>query len=371
MNSLVKRKTYQPEKVESITEPTQGFAQIDFADIDTVIEKKLTAAELRLWLYLMKLDRFGDRWIDLPKPSKLAVRLGMSCRTVEKAMFKLDELNLYTIRVKEWEGANSSAAKARQTAQDLKVKKEEKLAEKPLEPAQGKSGYLAENPVNLPDSEKLAENPVNLPKVHIYSSRAGSDLTDSLTDSEQTATEQAAATKQSFDEKVPESEEENRTVIHPSKLQIENSATEAMVIHQGTSSAAPDPQILKEIQRAAFNWRLRPWMESATEFKAEMKQAVWESNPDYYSHRGKQTPNHPHIFKALRRLDNKLRGLDVAAIDAWHELIRYWQTAQVITNPQIENAFVAAAAETKKQTEEMKKQQRIKETIENLKEFAQ
>lgn len=152
--SLLKRKTHQPQVVEEITEPKEGFAQIDFADIDRAIEQKLTAAELRLWLYLMKIDRYGDRFVDLPDPGKLGIRLGMSRRTVEKAMFKLDELGLYTIRVKQWEGANSSAARARQTAQKLNEAKKEKKA--PKTPPD-KSGYLTAKTANLPKSEKLTE----------------------------------------------------------------------------------------------------------------------------------------------------------------------------------------------------------------------
>jgi len=85
--SLLKRKTHKPQAVETITEPEQGFAQIAFTDIDTAIENKLTAAEWRLWMYLMKIDRYGDKWRDLPAPTEIAVRLGMDRRTVEKAMF--------------------------------------------------------------------------------------------------------------------------------------------------------------------------------------------------------------------------------------------------------------------------------------------
>lgn len=155
MSSLLKRKTHQPQVVEEITEPSVGFAQIDFADIDRAIEQKLTAAELRLWLYLMKLDRYGDRFVDLPDPGKLGIRLGMSRRTVEKAMFKLDELGLYTIRVKQWEGANSSSARARQTAQKLNEAKKEKKAPETLP---DKCGYLTAQTANLPKSEKLTEN---------------------------------------------------------------------------------------------------------------------------------------------------------------------------------------------------------------------
>lgn len=180
--SLLKRTTHQPQPVESIPEPKQGFIQIDFADIDTVIDKKLTAAEMKLWLYLSKIDRFGDRFVDLPTPKELAIRLGLSQRTVEKAMFRLDELKLYTIRIKAWQGANSSAARARQTAEALKQAKKDRTTPKPLP---DKDGYLAANPVNFSEagkinreSEKLTENPANFSDADIYRSHAYSDSKD-------------------------------------------------------------------------------------------------------------------------------------------------------------------------------------------------
>src|SRR6476469_8430049 len=111
---ILKRNTYQPQQVESIAEPKEGFAMIDFQDIDKVIEN-LTGAEMKLWLYLQKIDRYGDKWKDLPSPQEFAIRLGLSRRTVEKAAARLDELGLYTFRVGSWQGANSSAARAQQT----------------------------------------------------------------------------------------------------------------------------------------------------------------------------------------------------------------------------------------------------------------
>lgn len=163
--SLLKRTTYQPQEVETITEPKEGFAMVDFKDIDTVIEN-LTAAEMKLWLYLQKLDRYGEKFKDLPTPKELAIRLGLSKRTVEKAMFRLNELGLYVIRIKQWEGVNSSAARAHQTAKKMKAAKKDKET---LEPLQTERGYLTANAVNLPNSGYLAANAVNLPNERLFS----------------------------------------------------------------------------------------------------------------------------------------------------------------------------------------------------------
>lgn len=158
--SFLKRKTHKPQSVETITEPEQGFAQIAFTDIDTAIDNKLTAAEWRLWMYLMKIDRYGDKWRDLPAPTEIAVRLGMDRRTVEKAMFRLDELGLYSVRVQKWQGVNSSAARAHDTAQSMKQAKKSRETAKP---SQDKGGYLAQDTVNLPNEGLNNPSTVNLP----------------------------------------------------------------------------------------------------------------------------------------------------------------------------------------------------------------
>lgn len=88
MSSLLKRKTHQPRVVETITEPSVGFAQIDFVDIDKAIDNKLTATELRLWLYLARVKPY------IPSVQELSPRLGMSKRSVEKAVDRLAELGL-------------------------------------------------------------------------------------------------------------------------------------------------------------------------------------------------------------------------------------------------------------------------------------
>ncbi|MBA2749297.1 MAG: hypothetical protein H0U45_11300 [Tatlockia sp.] len=158
--SFLKRKTHKPQAVETIAEPEQGFAQIAFADIDTAIDNKLTAAEWRLWMYLTKIDRYGDKWRDLPAPIEIAVRLGMDRRTVEKAMFRLDELGLYSVRVQKWQGVNSSAARAHDTAQFMKQAKKSRES---VKPALDKGGYLAQNAVNLPNERLNNPSTVNLP----------------------------------------------------------------------------------------------------------------------------------------------------------------------------------------------------------------
>ena len=370
--SLLKRTTHQPQPVESIPEPKQGFIQIDFADIDTVIDKKLTAAEMKLWLYLSKIDRFGDRFVDLPTPKELAIRLGLSQRTVEKAMFRLDELKLYTIRIKAWQGANSSAARARQTAEALKQAKKDRTTPEPLP---DKDGYLAANPVNFSEagkinreSEKLTENPANFSDADIYRSHAYSDLTD-LTDCIQTGNEPPPPTELPVEVEVVATEEEKHETPLSQETKNLIPTRELQATHEDNFSAAANVKFLEEIERIAYDWKKRPWMASATKFKSEMIKAVWQCNPTYYSIRGTQTPNQQHIVKALKLRDQQLQSLDELAVNAYHELNRWWNTAKALANPHVQHAFVAAANQSKEQVQELEKQRKSQQIFDAIKDL--
>lgn len=160
----------------------------------------------------------------------------------------------------------------------------------------------------------------------------------------------------------PESpEEEQNTETLPSDQQCSDLATTREVAHEEESSAAPDAEILKQVERVAHNWRLRPWRVSAQHFKPEMIRAVWQCNPGYYSLQGTQTPNQHHILKTLQLLERQLKSLDAAAVNAYHELMRYWQTAEVLANPQVQDAFVAVAAQSKERQKQAEWKTRAKE----------
>lgn len=131
-------------------------------------------------------------------------------------------------------------------------------------------------------------------------------------------------------------------------------------------SAAANAEILRDIERIAHNWRLRPWMADASKFKPEMVKAVWQCNPVYYSFEGTKTPNQTHIIKALKLRDNQLKSLDLAAINAYHELHQWWSSAQALANPHVQHAFVAAAAQSKEQVEEMERQRQAQIDAERL-----
>jgi len=69
-------------------------------------------------------------------------------------------LGLYSVRVQKWQGVNSSAARAHETAQAMKQAKKSREAAKP---APAKGGYLAQDAVNLPNERLNNPSMVNLP----------------------------------------------------------------------------------------------------------------------------------------------------------------------------------------------------------------
>jgi hypothetical protein len=85
-----------------------------------------------------------------------------------------------------------------------------------------------------------------------------------------------------------------------------------------------------------MNWRSRPWRLSATSFKPEMLNAVFQSNPKPHesggfglmTDSGATIPNENFIVRFLNSLEKKLNAFDVMAFD---ELKRYWRMAELIS----------------------------------------
>ncbi|MFP4409989.1 hypothetical protein [Coleofasciculus sp.] len=123
-----------------------GFFMIAVGDAALAIGKKLTGSQLRLWLYLMMVDPFSDYtasgepiYHQIPNPADLAIKIGVSRRTVEKDLNLLRNLGLYDYKTTEWWGHNLSAHRARESSKRLKAK-------------QGKGGYLTAETANLTHS---------------------------------------------------------------------------------------------------------------------------------------------------------------------------------------------------------------------------
>ncbi|MFP5273788.1 helix-turn-helix domain-containing protein [Coleofasciculus sp.] len=66
----------------------------------------LSATALKLWIYLCSLFPFGDRESQMPTQGELALRLGVSRRTIIRASLELKDAALWDFRVQRWKGKN-------------------------------------------------------------------------------------------------------------------------------------------------------------------------------------------------------------------------------------------------------------------------
>lgn len=85
------------------------FIQVPLSLIDYIQECQLTSSEYKLWLYLFKLDPFGDRFISLPSPTEIAVQLKLSVRTITRAAQRLQDLALFDFQIHSWCAKNATS----------------------------------------------------------------------------------------------------------------------------------------------------------------------------------------------------------------------------------------------------------------------
>ncbi len=88
-----------------------SFIQIPIALIDYVKLRKLSGIQYTLWLYLYKLDPFGDRYVPIPSPNAIAAELGSSARTIQRAAQRLADLDLFDFNVGSWAAKNTTINK--------------------------------------------------------------------------------------------------------------------------------------------------------------------------------------------------------------------------------------------------------------------
>ena len=97
------------------------YAKIPAEAID-IAEAHLNKSEFRVWLYLWKVDAFGDKMRVFPSPEKIGEALNLHKRTVTRACDTLEELGLFTFKIQEWQGINHYGSKSDQ-ARDKLAKK--------------------------------------------------------------------------------------------------------------------------------------------------------------------------------------------------------------------------------------------------------
>ncbi len=123
-----KRQRHTPKGFEQAE--TFGYFRVAKSDVAVAITKRLTASQLRLWLYLMMIDSFADQtgsggriYHNIPTPTEIAEKIGASVDTVEKDLRMLRKLKLYDYRITGMQGYNCSAEHAEAESQRLKQKR--------------------------------------------------------------------------------------------------------------------------------------------------------------------------------------------------------------------------------------------------------
>ena len=86
--------TVVPDSPMSGVEP-DGFYQTPNSMAIKAIRAKLTAADWILWAYLQMIDPYGDRMVDLPNVSEIALAIGVSERQVKRSLSRLESEELY------------------------------------------------------------------------------------------------------------------------------------------------------------------------------------------------------------------------------------------------------------------------------------
>lgn len=88
------------------------FAQIENRVLDLLEQDILTKTERRLFWYLFKLERFGDRFANIPSQGDIAKHLGVRRETINIAQAKLQKLGLFDFQIDVWRVRNCVAPKS-------------------------------------------------------------------------------------------------------------------------------------------------------------------------------------------------------------------------------------------------------------------
>ncbi|MDJ0723771.1 MAG: hypothetical protein QNJ38_01505 [Prochloraceae cyanobacterium] len=128
----------------------EGYFMASCKDAAALLADKASGILCRTWIYLMIVDRFGDRtqtgddiiYKDIPPPTEIAIAIGADTDSVVRAMRRLKQLGLYDHRVTKWQGHNLTAYKAKQESDRLKYKRDSKTK------AQQEKGEKSPNPSN-------------------------------------------------------------------------------------------------------------------------------------------------------------------------------------------------------------------------------
>jgi hypothetical protein len=91
------------------------FFKLSRETSDLLLNSHLTAAEWRLWVFLIGLDPFGDSYLDLPDPLTIFEKCRLSKPTFYRAIAKLQELELFDFQDKGFTFRNLQGSQKRES----------------------------------------------------------------------------------------------------------------------------------------------------------------------------------------------------------------------------------------------------------------
>ncbi|MBD1821113.1 hypothetical protein H6F51_01070 [Cyanobacteria bacterium FACHB-DQ100] len=97
-------------QASGIKNSSSTFVQIPIELIRYIRALKLTGTQYALWLYLWEHDPYGDRWVNIPPPAKIAVYLGVDTRTIQRAARRLMDCELFDFEIDQWKCRNTTVS---------------------------------------------------------------------------------------------------------------------------------------------------------------------------------------------------------------------------------------------------------------------
>ncbi|WP_414590160.1 hypothetical protein, partial [Scytonema sp. PCC 10023] len=91
---------------QSVKFSQHSFVQLDDSIVEILASDQLTKTDHRLFWYLFKLERWGDRFVELPSQTEIALELGVRRETINQSQARLQNLGLFDFKIIKWQVKN-------------------------------------------------------------------------------------------------------------------------------------------------------------------------------------------------------------------------------------------------------------------------
>lgn len=301
--------------------------------LSRIYAANFTAAEWRLWSYLVIFDPWGDHYEDLPDTFEIMQKVGIKKSTFYAAIAKFQEFNLFDFQSKSMSFRNLMGF--------TRIRKEFQNS--------GNDSEISENsPKNRKEFQEFGENSRTLenqqPEALSSKDSSSPQTIQTNTDLKQTFSEEEEAPPPPPPTEVLEVEiveERNQPAgtsegdqpTDASFVESEDGAysTNAIALGEDQSTLPRNNTArtakLREIEKLGATPQNFPWKQAdGVSFREEMIDAVWQANRTWYSLPNGQK-NKTAIAARLKALEKNLKKPDDSAIVAWNSLQAYWESA--------------------------------------------